>query len=128
MATFLEKKCLAVTRVLQSGKTRARQTAEILAVRAAPDAMIEEVKGIDPLDDPRALAQQATTWSADTMVVGHEPFLGRLTARLVAGNEEANVVAFQPGTVVCLERTKGHWVLAWMLRPELLRARDIAPS
>ncbi len=56
------------------------------------------------------------------MVVGHLPFMGRLASRLVAGSEEANVAAFQPGTVACLERADdgGGWALAWMVRPELL--------
>ncbi len=60
------------------------------------------------------------------MVVGHLPFMGRLAAYLVAGSEDAVVAAFQPGTVVCLERADGDedggggWALAWMVRPELL--------
>ncbi len=59
------------------------------------------------------------------MVVGHLPFMGRLVSHLVAGSEKANVAAFQPGTVACLERAGGDedgggWALAWMVRPELL--------
>jgi hypothetical protein len=29
------------------------------------------------------------------------------------------LVAFRPGSLVCLERNDGHWEIAWMLRPEL---------
>ena len=55
------------------------------------------------------------------MVVGPQPFLGRLVARLVCGREERAVVALVPGTVVCLERTDGDaWIIAWMVTPRLL--------
>ncbi len=54
-------------------------------------------------------------------VVGHLPFMGRLVARLTAGAEDAEIAAFRPGSVACLERAEdGGWTLAWMLRPELL--------
>ncbi len=87
--------------------------------------MEEAASGLAPNDATDALAGAIAGWSDDTMVVGHLPFLGRLASRLVAGSEEANVAAFQPGTVACLERADdgedgGGWTLAWMVRPELL--------
>ena len=55
------------------------------------------------------------------MLVGHLPFMGRLTSLLVSRVEEPDAVAFRPGSVVCLERgPEGTWTLAWMIRPELL--------
>lgn len=121
LAVFLEKTDLAVTRVLQSGKTRARQTAEILATRLAPMVVIEAASGIDPLDDPEPLARQLEASEESIAIVGHLPFLGKLVSRLVAGNEAADIVSFQPGSVVCLERSEDKWTIAWMLRPELLK-------
>ena len=57
----------------------------------------------------------------DIMVVGHQPFMGRMTSRLLVGLENIADVGFQPGTVVCLESAEdGRWVLAWMAGPELL--------
>jgi hypothetical protein len=47
--------------------------------------------------------------------------MGKLVALLVAGRSEPPVVVYQQGSVVCLERDAGNrWVLAWMVRPELL--------
>ena len=55
------------------------------------------------------------------MLVGHLPFMAGLVSRLVAGREDAGLVAFEPGSVVCLQRTDEHaWTIAWMLRPRLL--------
>ncbi len=46
--------------------------------------------------------------------------MGKLVARLVAGDEGKPVAAFVPGTVVCLEQGEaGHWAITWMVRPEL---------
>ena len=57
----------------------------------------------------------------DTVVVGLLPNVGKLVARLISGREDASVVAFRPGAVVCLERgDDGSWTIAWMLHPDLL--------
>ena len=46
--------------------------------------------------------------------------MGKLVARLVAGDEGKPVAAFVPGTVVCLERDEAnHWIVVWMVRPAL---------
>ena len=46
LAGFLAGRSLRVARVLHSGKTRARQTAEILAAALAPDAPVEAGDGL----------------------------------------------------------------------------------
>jgi hypothetical protein len=56
------------------------------------------------------------------MVVGHLPFLGKLAALLVRGNEEREIVEFHFGSVVCIEqRDEGKWRVAWMIRPAPIR-------
>ena len=55
------------------------------------------------------------------VIVGHLPFLGRLTALLLTGHDSGEPVAFQNGGVVYLERNEaGMWHLCWMVAPELL--------
>ena len=59
------------------------------------------------------------------MLVGHLPFMGKLVAGLVAGDEHKPVAAFVPGTVVCLERNEAnHWTIVWMVRPALAALRN----
>jgi phosphohistidine phosphatase len=56
--------------------------------------------------------------------VGHLPFLSRLASRLLAGDEDADVVSFRKGGVVCLQRGEtGRWSVAWMVVPDVVRAR-----
>lgn len=55
------------------------------------------------------------------MIVGHLPFLGRLISRLLIDSDSPDLVAFQPGAVVCLERSEvKSWHIRWMVVPELL--------
>ena len=55
------------------------------------------------------------------MIVGHLPFLGKLIALLVTGSEENEIVEFQFGSVVCIERRDdGKWKVVWMITPALL--------
>lgn len=120
LAAFLEKK-ETIARILHSGKLRARQTAEILGTKIAPEVAIEVTTGIDPLDDPQPLVRQVGSWEKNVMVVGHLPFLSKFVSLLVAGKQEAESVTFLPGSLVCLERTEGNWTVVSMLRPESLK-------
>ncbi|OGA47166.1 MAG: phosphohistidine phosphatase SixA [Betaproteobacteria bacterium RIFCSPLOWO2_12_FULL_62_13] len=120
LAAFLKGR-VRVARILHSGKTRARQTAELLAAAVAESPAIDTISGIDPLDPPEPLASKLHNWNEDALIVGHQPFMGKLVARLIVGAEEPGIVTFQPGTLVCLERALGaRWAVIAMLRPELL--------
>jgi phosphohistidine phosphatase len=122
VAAFLARSGLRVDTVVHSGKTRARQTAEILAA-AVSDQRIESREGLNPNDPVGPLMEAAETWTVDTMLVGHLPFMAELASRLVGADADPGVASFQPGSVVCLERAQGgRWTIAWMLRPELTRA------
>lgn len=119
LAAFLKGRA-QVARVWHSGKTRARQTAELLAATIGTHAHIEARRGIDPLEPVDAFAAEVQGWEEDALVAGHQPFMGKLVARLVRGTAEPEVVRFDPGTAICLERAAdGRWIVQWMLRPEL---------
>ncbi len=121
VAAFLAATGVRVARVQHSGKTRARQTAELLAARLAPGSAPEALAGLAPNDPVEPIAELLRGSSADTLIAGHQPFMGRLVALLVAGRAEPPVVDYRPGSVACLERDAGNrWTLAWMVRPELL--------
>ena len=128
MASFLARSCPPVARIFHSGKVRAQETARILAATLGQALIVEEaVSGVAPNDSTDLLADTIAQWRdddavGDVMVVGHLPFVGRMASRLAAGDEEADVLAFEPGTVACLEEkaNDGGWALAWSVRPALL--------
>lgn len=120
LAAFLERR-VQVSAVVHSGKTRARQTAELLAAVLSPGLPVETVSGIGPNDAVEPFVQQITAAGKDTLVVGHLPFMAKLVAYLVTGDGDNTLVDYQPGSVVCLESNDdGNWQINWMLRPELL--------
>jgi phosphohistidine phosphatase len=121
LAAFLRRSGVGVARILHSGKRRAQQTAELLAAALEPNVEPEARAGLSPNDSTASVAQEAAGWEQDTMLIGHLPFMARLANRLIVGREDAGLVAFRPGSVLCLERTEQRaWTIAWMLRPELL--------
>lgn len=121
VADFLRSAGIRVARVAHSGKTRARQTAEILASAVLSGRSPELLDGIDPKDPVMPFAELVGAWDEDSLIVGHLPFMSRAVCLLLTGDEEHAAVDFRPGSLVCLEREKdGPWGLAWMVRPELL--------
>lgn len=121
MASFLAAAGVRPHRMIHSGKTRARETAAILGKALCPEAPLEAAAlPMAPKDGPGAMARAAHQWTADVMIVGHMPFLGRLVSLLAAGSRGAKAVGFKPGSVACLERKSDGWTIAWMVRPDLL--------
>ena len=119
VADFLSPLELMVDTVWHSGKTRAQQTGELLA--EALRARLLQRTGLGPKDQVAATKEALEQISGDLMIVGHMPFLGKLAALLVTGSEENEIVQFQFGSVLCMER-RDHvkWKVAWMITPALL--------
>ncbi len=121
LARFLSHNRVSVSRIIHSGKTRARETAEVLAQGIAREGKIERAAGLDPLDSPSDFSTRLKGRSEDLAIVGHLPFLAKLVSYLVTGNDESALLAFVPGTVVVLEReNEGVWVITNMLQPHML--------
>lgn len=106
------------TAIIHSGKKRARETAEILAAALEPAGGILARDGLAPQDDVIPLAEALDPY-ADHMLVGHLPFLERLTAYLITGKTEPTVFKLQNGGILCLERQAGAWVIVWALMPHV---------
>ena len=120
-AGFIRPFGLSVDAVWHSGKARAARTAEILASVITVSQGALQREGLAPNDPVGLTAKELSSFDEDVMIVGHMPFLGKLASALVAGDESADVVAFQQGGVICLERDEGGtWRLGWMVIPELL--------
>jgi len=122
VAAFMKKAGVAVHTVFHSGKTRARETAQIMASKLQPDKEVLEKQGLSPLDSVKEIAHEIEESERDVMMVGHLPHMSRLVSLLTAGTETPTVVNFPPGGVVCLcpaEEEKG-WAVAWMLAPDIV--------
>ncbi len=123
IASFLARSRLSAARVIHSGKLRALETALLLAEVLGPGHLVEEAaSGLAPNDSTDDFFAAIDGWTEDTIIVGHLPFMSRMAARLVTGDEDETVVHFKPGSVACLERGEngGGWTVQWFIRPELL--------
>jgi phosphohistidine phosphatase len=109
--------------VLHSGKTRAQQTADILAAHLKPAQGVLAVEGLDPGDEPQRIRERVEQAEQPILLVGHLPHLSRLAALLLAEDCEREVVAFRNAGVVCLERREHRFAIRWVLTPELVASR-----
>jgi phosphohistidine phosphatase len=110
-----------IERVVHSGKTRAQQTADILAAALRVRERVEAVKNLDPLDPPGPFAAECAFAAGDLLVAGHMPFVGKLVSFLAAAREETTLLGFVPGAAACLEQADdGTWSVVCLLRPEFL--------
>ncbi len=121
VAKWLGNSELKVTEIRHSGKKRAEQTASIFAKHLSPPQGLVAAPGLNPMDDVRRVADELREYRGTLMIVGHLPFLGRLTGLLVAGDPECEVVRFQNAGVVCLQAYEGRWSVEWVVVPNLVR-------
>ena len=121
MADFLASLHISLHRIDHSEKLRARQTAEIMAVRLQPAKGIRQLSGLAPNDDVEPIGYELERESKNRMLVGHLPFLSLLVSRLLGVSTNKLLVEFGTAGVVRLDRFGGgQWVVRWVMTPELL--------
>jgi len=72
------------------------------------------------MDDVAAFAADLGP-DTNTMLVGHLPFMERMTSYLVTGSIDQPVFKFQNSGIVCLDQdpdTKS-WIIIWTLMPHI---------
>jgi phosphohistidine phosphatase len=106
-------------KIYHSGKTRAHETASILAAQFKPVKGVVEAAGLGPQDDPEIWHERLKALDEDTVLVGHLPHLRRLASLLLCGDSERTVVHVKMGGIVCLRRLEDNWSLEWAVSPEL---------
>ncbi len=120
MARLAQDYGVNVSQVRHSVKTRARQTAEIFAIALKPQNDIQEISGIKAMDDVAAYATKIDP-DENVMLVGHLPFMERMTSYLITGTIDQPVIKFQNSGIVCLDKDPEtqSWVIKWTLMPNI---------
>ena len=111
---------ISVNQIRFSTKKRARQTAEIFHALLQPVAGMQEIPGIQPMDDVLPFAESLRA-EENIMVVSHLPFLSRLVSHLLLGKTRPAVFQFQNSGIVCLDKSgdEGAWIIKWTLMPDI---------
>jgi len=112
---------IPVSQIFHSGKTRARQTADIFSNYLKPSAGVTEIKAINPNDDVTIIAPELDP-ALNAMLVGHLPFMERLVSYLITGSPDKSIIKFQTGGIVCLDKNEksGSWYIKWVLMPKMV--------
>lgn len=114
IANYLQRAGLQVSEIRHSGKTRARQTAELFAAGLG-DPGVSEIAGMNPNDDVAVFA--GGSLQDGVMYVGHLPHMGKLVSYLTTGDPDADVIRFTNGGVVCLQQEEAGTQISWYIRP-----------
>jgi len=122
VANYVAKLDIKISEIFHSGKTRALQTAEVLAQCLKSEKGITQTDGLAPLDDPQIWFERVSEIKEDIMLVGHLPHLGKLASLLLSGDKDKNIINFKMGGIVCLKRLEdGNWSVEWMIIPEVVK-------
>ena len=120
VAAFLASAGIRIPVVWHSGKTRARETAKILADQVQAETI--ERNGLNPDEDVALAVTAINASNHDLAIAGHLPHLALLAAELLRTKGKAAPVQFQRGGVVALHRSDDKtWQIAWMIVPELIK-------
>jgi phosphohistidine phosphatase len=103
---FLNKKPPDV--IYHSTKLRAKETANIIAGVIDFKGIVTEIEGINPKDDPKKFFNSMNI-NSDALIVSHLPFLNRFLSLLTTGRTEYEIIKFQKGGIVSLEKENQYW-------------------
>jgi phosphohistidine phosphatase len=104
--------------IWHSGKTRAAQTAALLAGSLHIDERVYSRDGLNPNDPLPPLLEELEAQTKNLLIVGHLPQLGKLISVLLLGGER-DLLDLPSAGLVCLEGGGDSWRLNWFLTPEL---------
>jgi phosphohistidine phosphatase len=102
-----------VTGIYHSGILRAKQTAELFAKVLSSSVRVEQHSGLLPEDDPAIVKAELDIAQQSILLVGHLPYLNRLTSLLIHGDPDRAVVDYLPATMVCCRRVGDRWSIDW---------------
>ncbi len=110
---------VAVSRICHSGKTRARQTAELLESVLGTGGEIRADEGLGPNDPPEVFLKGLQNFDEDTLIASHLPFVARVLSQAVKGSPDQQLVAFRPGSIAVVERDeRDAWHLIGFASPD----------
>ena len=122
LAKFLKPSgAFAPEEIWHSPLARSRETAELLIKHLRLEVPRTLVPGLEPDDDPAAIAARLTACTHPLAIVGHEPQLGALASLLITGRTEPVKFTMKKCAALALEGIGPHWSVRWHVSPEVLQ-------
>lgn len=120
LAECLRPLGMRVGAIWHSHKPRSAQTAEILASALRARRFLMPRPDINPNSPVRPVAKKIQQTRKNLMIVGHQPFLGKLAAKLLRHDTSPTAFNLAKSGVLCLEYRDDHgWRIEWMISLEL---------
>jgi phosphohistidine phosphatase len=110
-----------IDQIWQSGKKRAEQTAQIFAEFLKPVDGVRAVDGLQPVDEVQPVAQNISRRNNTIMIVGHLPFVSRLTNLLIGAAQDQDTIIFHPARLVGFVLEEAGWRIEMMVPTEVIR-------
>lgn len=105
--------------IWHSPLVRAQETASLLVRHLRRDLPLVLLPGLEPEDDPQAIARRLRTGTRSVAVVGHEPHLSALASLLIRGQAAPPAFVMKKCAVLTIEGTGRFWMVRWHVSPEL---------
>lgn len=106
--------------IRHSTKLRAKETAVIIAEYLKKTDLLKEYENLSPNSDVSELTSKISATDKNIMIVGHLPYLSRLTSMLICNDKDKEVVKFKNSGIICLCREERTWHIEWYLTPDWL--------
>ncbi len=120
-ADFLKKLPFYPDVIFHSDRKRSSETAEIICF-ALGGVRMELRGGMNPNDDVAGMYKEIVSANRSIMLVGHQPFLGRLASRLLdAGKQNTVLIDITNASPLIFSRTDGGYVLDGYFKNEYMK-------
>ena len=106
--------------IWHSPLVRAQESAVLLRRHLRLKTPLVLMPGLEPEDDPRAVARRLRTATRSVAIVGHEPHLSALASLLVCERAAPPAFVMKKCAALTLEGTGRFWMVRWHVSPELL--------
>ncbi len=120
VAHHLSEKGVKPDVIIHSGKTRAKQTAEIYAEYLKPEKGVLQGDNLAPLDNPTIWADKLKKEDTSVMLVGHLPHLSKLLSLLLTENPEIEIAKFRYSCCIAISKEKVNFKIKWFFTPEIV--------
>ena len=127
-ARGIERLGVSFDAILSSPLVRARQTADIVAEILGQESIVNEIPALAPDTSPEQLLSELSRLEGKEhlMLVGHEPFLGKLAGFLLTRQSDSDVrIPLKKGGICRIEidavPPTQAGTMHWLLTPKQLR-------
>lgn len=109
VSEYLKLYNFQIDEIWHSTKKRSRETAEIVTSMNRYKNKISEKDFLSPMDNVKPAVKILNSRKKNIMIVGHLPYLSRLSSALITGSEDYQVLKFINSGIVTFVHEDNFW-------------------